>query len=175
MEKLETGLIEIYCGEGKGKTTAALGLCLRARGRGANILWTSFLKDYDSGEFLGDMPFDLFKGEPVRTFFWLMTPEEKGRLKLEHCRRLQQVFREACSGHYDILVLDEVLGALQNGSLDLQILLDELKSKTKTLEVVMTGRCAPQALKAAADYISCIQAEKHPFQKGTAARIGIEI
>ena len=71
------GLIHIYCGDGKGKTTAAVGLCVRAQGRGRKCLWTSFLKDYDSGEFIGQTPFTLYQGEPVRQFVFTMTEEQK--------------------------------------------------------------------------------------------------
>ena len=67
-KKNKFGLIHIYCGDGKGKTTAAVGLCVRACGRGRKCLWTSFLKDYDSGEFMGTTPFTIYPGEPVRVY-----------------------------------------------------------------------------------------------------------
>ncbi len=174
MENLKTGLIEVYCGEGKGKTTAALGLSLRAHGRGAKVLWTSFLKNYDSGEFLSEMPFDLFKGQVVKTFLYLLSEEERNAIRREHGERLGTLFEKARQEHYDMLILDELLGALQTQSIELDQVLEELQNKPQNLEVVITGRYVPEALAELADYISCITNQKHPFTKGMGPRMGIE-
>lgn len=174
MAKLKTGLIEIYCGEGKGKTTAALGLSLRAHGRGAKVLWTSFLKNYDSGEFVSDMPFDLFKGQVVESFVYLLSDEDRCAIRNEHGERLRKLFEKAHKEQYDILILDELLGALETKSIQLDQVLEELKNKPQNLEVIITGRYVPEALAELADYISCITNQKHPFAKGIGPRIGIE-
>ena len=105
------GLIHIYCGDGKGKTTAAVGLCVRAQGRGRKCLWTSFLKDYDSGEFIGQTPFTLYQGEPVRQFVFTMTEEQKQATANEHTPRLKTVFAKAAQEGFDLLVLDEVIAS----------------------------------------------------------------
>ena len=70
-KKDKFGLIHIYCGDGKGKTTAAVGLCVRACGRGRKCLWTSFLKDYDSGEFMGTTPFTIIRANLCGNLFLL--------------------------------------------------------------------------------------------------------
>ena len=168
------GLIHIYCGNGKGKTTAALGLCLRAHGRGKKVLWTSFLKDYNSGEFLSDMPFTLYRGVPITVFCWSMTPEEREAAAEEHARRLEALFQIARDESYDLLVLDEAVGAVEAGFLRVQRLLALLRDKPERLEVVLTGRNPPPELIDAADYVSEMRVVKHPYKQGVGARRGIE-
>ncbi len=168
------GLIHIYCGNGKGKTTAALGLCLRAHGRGKRALWTSFLKDYNSGEFLSDTPFTLYRGVPVTKFCWSMTPEERETAKKEHSERLEALFEIARDEAYDLLVLDEAIGAAEAGLLRTDRLLALLKAKPERLEVVLTGRNPAPELIDAADYVSEMRVIKHPYQQGVGARRGIE-
>ena len=165
-------MIQIYMGEGKGKTTAALGQCLRARGRNKKCLWTSFLKSYDSGEFLGLMPFDLEKGEPVHGFFFQMSEEQKSKLRNEHSYRLQCVVNRA--PQYQVIVLDEILGAIECGILSQHEVVEQLQLLPSECEVILTGRKAPQQLLNMADYVSQIEAIKHPCDRGVAAREGIE-
>jgi len=166
-------MLHIYTGDGKGKTTAALGLALRARGRGIQVLWTSFLKDYDSGEFLLPLPFTVHRGVPVTGFWPMLTEGERAEIAAEHTRRLQQVFEQARQKGYGMLVLDEALGALSCGALELPLLL-RLLGNARQLDVVLTGRDAPPQLLERADYVSRIQPEKHPYAAGQQARPGIE-
>lgn len=165
-------MIQIYCGSGKGKTTAALGLCLRASGRGKKCLWTSFLKDYNSGEFLGDLPFALIKGEPVSGFVWNMTDAQKKDLSEEHADRLDRV--ASCAAQYDVVVLDEVFGAIGCGVLDCGQVLRFIRKLPAGCELIMTGQNPPQQILDTADYISEICPRKHPYEKGICAREGIE-
>lgn len=166
------GLVEVYCGEGKGKTTAALGLALRAHGRGARVLWTSFLKDYDSGEFLEAGPFTLYRGQPVESFLWTMTQGERTGIAAEHTQRLEEVF--ALGAGYDVLVLDELLGALETGCIQVDQVFRLLQNKPPVLEVVITGRYLPPELEPLVDYVSRIDKCKHPFDRGIGPRRGIE-
>ncbi len=168
------GLVHIYTGDGKGKTTCAVGLAVRAGGRGRKVLWTSFLKDYNSGEFMTELPFEVVRGEPVKKFWFAMTDEEKAAVKREHADRLDMIFARAAELDADLLMLDETLGALGVGALEEKQVVALLKSRPEKLEVVMTGRDPSNALVALADYVSEIRAVKHPYEDGVPAREGIE-
>lgn len=172
---MKHGKVQIYCGNGKGKTTAAVGLAVRAAGRGLGVLFTQFLKNQDSGE----IPvlkrieeIQVFEGEPVKKFLWNMEKAEKEAVAQEHTARLLEVFRVA--REKDLLVLDEILPAVCAGLVEEEQLLECLEQRPKTLEVVLTGREATPRLEAMADYISRVQEEKHPFRQGLPARCGIE-
>ncbi|MDD3193547.1 MAG: cob(I)yrinic acid a,c-diamide adenosyltransferase [Oscillospiraceae bacterium] len=173
-EKNKFGLIHIYCGDGKGKTTAAVGLCVRATGRGHKCLWTSFLKDYDSGEFMGNLPFTLYKGEPVRQFVFTMTEEQKLATANEHTERLKRVFEKAAAENFDLLVLDESVASCNLNLIPVGLLVQLLQEKPDHLEVILTGRDPHPELVALADYISEIQPVKHPYNRGVPSREGIE-
>ncbi len=170
----EKGLIHIYTGDGKGKTTAAVGLSVRASGRGRKVVWTSFLKDYDSGEFMLDLPFEVFKGQAVTKFWFVMDDSEKAAVKAEHTQRLKSLFARAKTESIDLLILDETLGALAVGALDESDLIDCLKSRHDKLEVVLTGRDPSPALMEIADYVSEMKPLKHPYEAGVPAREAIE-
>ncbi|HBA62413.1 MAG TPA: cob(I)yrinic acid a,c-diamide adenosyltransferase [Lachnospiraceae bacterium] len=173
-KKNKFGLIHIYCGDGKGKTTSAVGLCVRACGRERKCLWTSFLKDYDSGEFMGEKPFTLYEGEPVRQFVFTMTEEQKQATAKEHTDRLCAVFHKASEEKYDLLVLDEVIASCNLNLIPVELLVKLLQEKPAQLEVVMTGRDPRPELVELADYVSEIHPVKHPYDKGIASREGIE-
>lgn len=172
------GLVHIYTGNGKGKTTAAIGLGVRACGRGLRVLMVQFLKGADTGEIhtikkLGP-GFILYRGIEIKKFTWNMTADE-----LEETRQLQQeIFRYAAeaalSGNWDMIILDEVMGALSTGMLQKQDVVRFIMDKPEKLELVLTGRDAPDELVAHSDYVSEIKAVKHPMEKGIPARIGIE-
>lgn len=171
---MEKGLIHIYTGDGKGKTTAALGLCYRAASRGYKVGFTSFMKDFDSGEFLCEGVFTLFKSAPFNGFLSQMSPSEIEVAKKEANDKLKELFLIARKECYDLIALDEVLVAASCGIVDKELLIDLLKSKPDCLEVVMTGRNCPEELFEYADYISEIKALRHPYDKGVCARKGIE-
>lgn len=175
---MELGLIHIYCGDGKGKTTAAMGLGMRAVGREKKVLLTQFLKDNETGELnsiekLG-ANFEVFKGIPVKKFFKFMSPEEQMVTQKEHEERFNEVTQKAINEDFDLLILDEIIAST---NLDL-ICLDEvvkfLENKPKGLEVVLTGRNPNEKLIELADYVSEIKAVKHPYEKGINSRVGIE-
>lgn len=171
---MQKGLIHIYTGEGKGKTTAAFGLAMRASGRGKKVLWTSFLKDFDSGEFLHALPFEVVHGQPVHKFWFTMTDEEKAAVRAEHTDRLRSLFARCAAEAVDLLVLDETLGSLAVGALCEDDVLSLLRSRPESLEVVLTGRSPSPELAEMADYISEIVPRKHPFDRGIPSREGIE-
>lgn len=171
---MQKGLIHIYTGDGKGKTTAAFGLAMRAAGRGKKVLWTSFLKDYNSGEFMNALPFEVVRGEPVTQFWFTMTDEQKEAVRREHTERLHSLFERCARENVDLLILDETLGSLSVGALSEEDVLAQLQKKPETLEVVLTGRSPSDRLVELADYVSELMPRKHPYDKGVPSREGIE-
>lgn len=171
------GYIHIYCGDGKGKTTASVGLAVRAAGRGKNVLVSRFLKTEDSGEVavLRTIPgITVLPCERTFGFTFQMTPEQKREAAGYYKNQLEQTWKQAISGGYDVLILDEIMAVCNTGLVDETRLLFLLDHKPEHLEVIMTGRNPSEECKARADYISEIKKEKHPFDFGVSAREGIE-
>jgi cob(I)alamin adenosyltransferase len=172
------GLIHIYTGDGKGKTTAALGLSLRAYGGGFKIGLIQFLKGMDTGELavlagLGDS-YQIHRNKGIIKFVKDMNGVEI-REAASDVRKLWELAKSlGTEGQCDLLILDEVMAAIATGLLSLDDVCGWLKEKPAGLEVVLTGRDAPPALVDLADYVSEIKAVKHPYEKGIAARKGIE-
>jgi cob(I)alamin adenosyltransferase len=175
---MELGLIHIYCGDGKGKTTAAMGLGIRACGRDKKVLLTQFLKDNDTGELisiekLGEN-FQVFKGDPVEKFFKFMTQEEQNKTKREHEERFRKVTKKAIDEEFDLLIMDEIIATTNLDLVSVDEVVEFLRNKPKGLEVVLTGRNPNEKLIELADYVSEIKAVKHPYEKGIYSRMGIE-
>lgn len=172
------GLVHIYTGDGKGKTTAAIGLGVRACGRGMKVLMVQFLKSIPTGEMyslksLGP-DFVLCRGTESGKFTWQMDRDEKDRAAAEQQELFNCAANAAWNGECDLLILDEVLGAVSAGMLDREQLVSFIKNKPDKLELVLTGRNADDELVGLADYVSEIRAVKHPAEKGIQARKGIE-
>ncbi len=172
------GLIHIYTGDGKGKTTAAVGLGIRAYGRGFKVLMVQFLKGADTGEIYTlkklEPEFLLYRGKEIKKFTWNMNEAE-----LKETARVQQdIFNHAVdaarSGGWDMVILDEILGAVGAGMVDKNDVIKFIEEKPDNFELVLTGRNAPAELVELADYVSEIKAVKHPMEKGIPARKGIE-
>lgn len=168
------GCVHIYTGDGKGKTTAAAGLAVRAAGSGMKVLFAQFLKGTPTGEIvpLQKIGITVIRTENVKKFIPYMTEQE-----LEECRASQMnCFNTAkrMAPEFDMLVLDEIIGAVNTGMLDLNSVTEFIKQKPENLEIVMTGREPPSGLLELADYISEIKSVKHPYDKGLKARKGIE-
>lgn len=175
MPKLERGLVEVYTGNGKGKTSAAFGLALRAIGRGLSVYVIQFIKGgFDYGELyvLKDFP-NLTLRAFGRGKFVTATPPEKEDIRLaEEALRLA---REVVgNGKFDIVILDEINVALKLKLISLEEVLKVVKSKPKSVELVLTGRDAPDEIVQAADLVTEMREVKHPFNKGLPARKGIE-
>ena len=166
------GMLHLYWGDGKGKTTAAMGLALRALGRGWQVTVVQFFKDGTSGETgplrqLGARV--LACPGPVK-FSWEMTPAEK-----ERTRAVQNaLLEEAQSGPCDLLVLDEACGALEAGLLDEEKLKQTVLGRPAGREVVLTGRTPAPWMRECAHYITRMEGVRHPFDDGVPARPGIE-
>lgn len=171
------GLIHLYCGDGKGKTTAALGLALRAAGRERKVLIARFLKNDNSGEVksLEKLPaVTLLPCTREFGFSWNMTPEQKKQAALYYSGLFEAASRQAAQGAYDLLVLDEIVAACNQNFVSETDLIWFLKEKPEKLEVVLTGRNPSEALCDCADYITEMVMRRHPYEKGIGAREGIE-
>lgn len=171
-----TGLLHLYLGEGKGKTTAAVGLVTRAQGAGLRPLLVQFLKGRQSGELasMQKLGVPVCRVAQTEQFLFQMDAEELAACKREYASCFAQAKEALLCGDYDVVVLDEVLDATTAGLVDEQELLETLRQRPPHVEVVLTGRQACGELRDMADYISEICAVKHPYQKGIAARQGIE-
>ncbi len=168
------GLIQIYTGNGKGKTTAALGLALRAAGRDKRILMVQFMKKWDYGELhsIKRIPQITIKTFGTKDFV------HKGKAKEIDYQEARKAFKEGTegvfSGKYDIVIFDELNVALDFDLLKADEVVNFLKDKPEGVEIIITGRNAPAELIELADLVTEMQEIKHPFQKGIEARIGIE-
>jgi len=174
----EKGLIHIYFGAGKGKTTAALGLALRASGCGKKVIIVQFLKDWKCGELssLALLPnVTVFRGKASGgVYVHEMNDEEKAATKVIHDENLRKALELQTNGLCDLLVLDEAIDAYQLGVLDAELFEELLLNKPKSLELVITGHKPDSLLLENADYITEMVKLKHPYDEGVAARHGIE-
>ncbi len=173
----EKGFIQLYIGSGKGKTTAAVGLAVRMLGVGGNVLFIQFLKGRSSGE----IPMlEQLGAAAVRTpasppFWNRMNAEEQEICQSENTACFQQALDAFESGHYDLVVLDEVIDAVNHGIICGETLCHALAHRHPGIEVVLTGRNPSPQLMDIADYISEMNCLRHPYQtKGQTARPGIE-
>ncbi|MEG1874876.1 MAG: cob(I)yrinic acid a,c-diamide adenosyltransferase [Angelakisella sp.] len=167
------GMIHLYCGDGKGKTTAAMGLALRAAGCGMQVVIVQFLKDGSSHELrqLQLLPnITVLAEKSCGVFSWQMTPGQR-----QEVARLQsQILQKALSLPCDLLVLDEVCAACELNLVDTPAVQELVEHKPEQLELVLTGRNPPEFLVRQADYITEMVNKKHPFDQGVPAREGIE-
>ena len=174
---MASGLLHIYCGDGKGKTTAAAGLAVRAAGRGMRVLIARFLKTEDSGEVrsLRQIPgIEVLPVEKDFGFFGTLGEAEKQEMQKMYDRLWRTLTEKAKSGTYDMLVIDEFMAAYRYGLIDHKEAVAFLKERPAGLEVVLTGRDPAKEILALADYISEIRCIRHPFERGIPAREGIE-
>lgn len=173
-------MIHVYHGEGKGKTTASMGLALRATANGKRVMVCQFMKDGSSGEIslLRELAgVSVLHDEPPVKFSFRMTDDERAAARAQHDRNLAACIAAMETGEADLIVLDEALGALSCDLLDPGLInkaLDLAAGKAKGPELVLTGRNPPQFVLDAADYITQMTCERHPFAQGVRARRGIE-
>lgn len=174
---MDQGLIHIYCGDGKGKTSAAAGLAVRAAGCGKNVLFARFLKNEESGELkiLDRIPeIHVIHLERSYGFFSTLSDREKDEVRVMYDGLWRRILEMASDGSYDILVMDEFMAAYRYGLIPREEALAFLGKKPEGLEIVLTGRDPDERLVELADYVSEIRKVKHPFDRGIRARRGIE-
>lgn len=170
---MERSCVQVYTGDGKGKTTAALGLAMRAAGQGLCVKIVQFMKGRDTGELasLQKLGVECVRAARSTKFFSMMSDDEKAAMRdgaLDMLRRI-----EGWLGSADLLILDEALGALGCGVLSLDELLGIMQRRGGT-EVVLTGRSAPDEIVSRADLVTEMREVKHYMQSGVNARKGIE-
>lgn len=176
-DKENAGLVHIYCGSGKGKTTAGMGLCARAAGHGMKVLICQFLKDGSSGECAVlrlSRHVTFAESMPRVKFSFRMSPEEKEAARTFYNNLLKNVMHRADAESFDVLFLDEVLYAVRAGLVEEEALVQFLKAKPRGLEVILTGQDPGEEVLDLADYVSVIQKYRHPYDQGVPARLGIE-
>ena len=175
--KQKQGLIHIYTGEGKGKTTASVGLAIRALGHNFNVVYASFFKKPGA---LGYTEIDVLKSQGATVFSFAegmplanpqITPEE---YHFSTKSGLAEIEKYVHKNQTELLVLDEILIAILCGFISEEELLSFVANKPLGMELVLTGRGATAAIKEVADYVTVLEKEKHPFDNGVASRIGIE-
>ena len=188
-DKSKLGLVHVYTGDGKGKTTASLGLALRALGNGYKVYMIQFLKSGFTGELKSAEQFsslfdieqygvdaltnkeEIMQNLREQKAKFVFQPDE---LEKEAARiALEKAYAVVKDGKHEMLILDEINVALDKGLIQM----DDVKrliDNHDNIELVFTGRDAPEALYQYADYVSNIQRIKHPWQKGIIARKGIE-
>lgn len=179
---LEKGLVQVYTGEGKGKTTAAFGLALRAAGHGANVLIYQFLKPATLA--LGERSFleaGTIEGISLRTLdepwdmFESMGDEEAlARVRQAISAALKELQTAAHEKYFDVIVLDEIVFCLGQGLASMDDLRSLIQNRDPQVELVLTGRGATQELIDLADLVTEMRPLKHPFGTGVQARKGIE-
>lgn len=175
-EKTFRGYVQVYTGTGKGKTTAALGLALRAAGRGLRTYIGQFLKGQEYGELRALAPLSpLITIEQFGRRGFIHVGRDPDEEDYERARAGLKKCRDAMlSGTYSLVVLDEVCVALHFRLLSEKDILDFLDEKPETVEVVLTGRFAPQAVLDRADLVTDMAGVKHYYDRGVRARDGIE-
>jgi len=176
---LKEGLVLINTGEGKGKTTAALGLALRAAGHNQKVLIMQFIKGrFDTGEFriikklkpmieierLGKGFIRFKDGKPAPTRAQVKNSSES----------FEYACKKVASGRYDMIILDEIINLMSYGLLKIEDTIDLIKNKPKKLCIVLTGRNAPRKLLDMADTVTEMREVKHAFSRGIKAKKGIE-
>ncbi|MCY1718728.1 cob(I)yrinic acid a,c-diamide adenosyltransferase [Prolixibacteraceae bacterium Z1-6] len=174
---MQKGLIHIYTGNGKGKTTASVGLAVRALGHGFRVAYASFFKKPDTYGYneigmlkkQGATVFTFSEGMPMANP--QISPEEYHASTQQGLSELKKFIAE---NNTQLLVLDEILIAIKYGYISEDELLEFIENKPLETELVLTGRGATEKIKKKADYITVLSKEKHPYESGVPAREGIE-
>ena len=170
-------MVHIYHGDGKGKTTAAFGLALRALGNGWRVGILQFLKGSPTGEVTA---LEQMKNVSVRRntqdfgFFSNMSQREREEMTAMQNKNLQAMLDEIKQGKYDMVILDELCAAYNQESVERDLVKELLELAKGRIELVITGRNPHDDLMAYADYVTQMQQERHPFEKGVRARQGVE-
>ncbi|MCP1101941.1 cob(I)alamin adenosyltransferase [Aequitasia blattaphilus] len=170
-----TGRIHVYYGDGKGKTTAAVGAAIRGAGSGMKVLFYQFLKDNSSSErrVLEMIPLiTCLPGKDRVKFFKQLSQEEKKELRRYYTKALDEIVK-FCSS-FDLLILDEILDAVSLNLLSEEKVFRFLEHKPQGLEIILTGHVITEEMKARGQYVTQMKKIKHPYDEGTTAREGIE-
>ncbi|MBQ5760584.1 MAG: cob(I)yrinic acid a,c-diamide adenosyltransferase [Clostridia bacterium] len=177
---MEKGCIQLYYGDGKGKTTAAMGQIVRCVGHGMKVLVYQFLKEPNSGEVevIRNLPgVEYIANEGQIPFLFNLTPEQQAHFREQWGKVWEVVKEKYYSGAYDLVVLDEVIDAYNLGTIDKEDLHAVMDNRPQGTELVITGHQYGMDLSELfkrADYVTKMVKEKHPFDEGMPCRKGIE-
>ncbi|MDD2490762.1 MAG: cob(I)yrinic acid a,c-diamide adenosyltransferase [Bacteroidales bacterium] len=171
------GLVHVYTGDGKGKTTSAIGLAVRALGCGMRVCYVSFHKrpelygytEMESIRKLGATVINIAKGHPH-----LDKTIDNEEITKEVNEGLLMISKLIKDNNYDLLILDEIIISVRDNYLEERSLLSFIKEKPYSLELVLTGRAATEAIMDSANYVSFIKKIKHPYDNGVTSRKGVE-
>lgn len=167
------GLIQVYTGDGKGKTTAALGLALRAVGQGMKVIVIQFIKgDRTCGEHLFAAQYHPFEIVQLNTGDSFTQSLEELRSTTKQTLAFAE--KTILGGDYDVVILDEIFVAVNKGLVSTEQVLSLMSKKPEPMELILTGRGAPKEIMEQADLVTKMVAVKHPLIKGIKARKGIE-
>lgn len=196
MMEAQTGYVQVYTGNGKGKTTAALGITMRAAGAGKKIAFIQFMKalGYCEQKILPQLPgvtwktlgkpfFIAKKGsiseEDLEKYGDACVVFEEGDPPAEYVKMIEDGFEEAremiLSGDFDMVILDEINCAMFFGLIEKEKVLELIRNKPSHTELILTGRCAPEEIIEAADLVTEMREIKHYYNEGVQARRGIEM
>ena len=173
---LGKGYVQVYTGNCKGKTTAALGLAFRAMGRGLKTYIGQFMKGQQYGELEAAKlvkPYITIEQYGKEGFIHVKNPPEREDVRMAQ-KGLAKARKAMLAGDYDIVIFDEIITAHCFHLVSIDNMLDLIKNKPDNVEIVLTGRYAPQELIDAADLVTEMLEIKHYYTKGVAARDGIE-
>ena len=176
MSKLENGYIQVYTGNGKGKTTAAIGIAVRAAGANLKTCFVQFMKDFPYSELeslrhlsewitIEQFGNDAFVFEKEKPSSELLETIEDGIVKAEE---------KMLSGKYDLIILDEICVSIYFNLITVNRVIEVINNKPKNVELVLTGRYCPEEILQKADLVTEMKEVKHYYQKGIEARKGIE-
>ena len=176
MKKLKQGFVQIYTGNGKGKSTAAIGQAVRAAGFGAKAYIAQFMKEFPYNELISLkhlsewITIEQFGGDE-----FVLKKELPGEKELVKARKgLQSAKEKMLSGEYDIIILDEAIVAIYFKLIETKDLIEFINTKPTNVELILTGRYCPEELIKLADLVTEMNEVKHYYQKGITSRRGIE-
>jgi len=176
MNKLKQGFVQIYTGNGKGKSTAAIGQAVRAAGFGLKTYIVQFMKEFPYNELISLkhlsewIAIEQFGGDE-----FVYKKELPGEEELVKAKKGLQTAREKMlSGEYDLIILDEAIVAIYFKLIETKELVEFIKIKPENVELILTGRYCPEELVELADLVTEMKEVKHYYQKGITSRRGIE-
>lgn len=178
MDRLKRGYVQVYTGNGKGKTTAAVGQGIRAAGNNLKVFMLQFLKTEPTGELeisklIGEK-FRIFRFESKKGFFWTLNDEEKTLLKKEIDEAYNFAMDIVKNSRCDVFILDEIMGVLSNKLLTEAQVIELMDKKSINMELILTGRNLPDSIRDRADLVTEMKEIKHYMHKGVYSREGIE-
>lgn len=174
---MERGLIHVYCGDGKGKTTAAIGLAVRAAGAGKRVIFAQFFKGGPTGELKSfeRLPgIRVFRNPEDLGFFKNMSPQQKERAACMHTETVEKIFLALEREPVDMVILDEITYPYEYGVIDRGMVERLVLQKPEYLELVLTGRNPDRVFLEAANYVTEMRKVRHPFDENIGGREGVE-